>query len=226
MQPVQTPITGREDLGDLRSPVQALAQFYAAFNRRDLHSMSRNWLQSADVAMDNPLGGIARGWQAIRAVYERLFTGLARVSVEFYDYTIHSTPDLFYAVGRERGTLQGVRSMPSWPSGPPACFSAWGTHGSKCTITVPSRTPSCSSAIRRWSSSHSRLNQARQPTRCSARLMRQPLGMRRDEPARCEGVQVSHKGLAGHAGPESCVDPVSDLIHRKGPHDEPPRVRP
>jgi hypothetical protein len=44
MQPVQTPITGREDLGDLRSPLRALAQFYAAFNRRDLHAMRRNWL--------------------------------------------------------------------------------------------------------------------------------------------------------------------------------------
>jgi hypothetical protein len=106
MQPVQTPITGREDLGDLRSPVQALAQFYAAFNRRDLHIMGRNWLQSPDVAMDNPLGGMTRGWEAIRAVYERIFTGPARVSVEFYDYTLHTTPDLFYAVGRERGTLQ------------------------------------------------------------------------------------------------------------------------
>jgi hypothetical protein len=61
MQPVHTPITGRDDLGDLRSPLQALAQSYAAFNRRDLHTMSRNWLQSVDVAMDNPLGGMTRG---------------------------------------------------------------------------------------------------------------------------------------------------------------------
>ena len=33
-----------------------------------------------------------------------------------------------------------------------------------------------------------------------------PLGMRRDKPARCEGVKVSDsEGLANHTGPESCV---------------------
>jgi ketosteroid isomerase-like protein len=106
MQPVQTPITGSENLGDLKSPLQALAQFYAAFNRRDLQAMSRNWLQSAAVAMDNPLGGITRGWEEIQAVYERIFNGSAKVYVEFYDYTIHTMNDIFYAVGRERGTLQ------------------------------------------------------------------------------------------------------------------------
>jgi hypothetical protein len=34
------------------------------------------------------------------------------------------------------------------------------------------------------------------------------LGMRRDKPARCEGVKVSpSEGLASHAGPESCAGP-------------------
>lgn len=56
--------------------------------------------------MDNPLGGITRGWEEIQAVYERIFNGSAKVYVEFYDYTIHITNDIFYAVGRERGTLQ------------------------------------------------------------------------------------------------------------------------
>jgi hypothetical protein len=51
MQPVQTPITGREDPGDLASLLQALAQFYAAFNRRDLHAMSRNWLPAIAAAV-------------------------------------------------------------------------------------------------------------------------------------------------------------------------------
>ncbi len=34
--PIQSPITGNEDLGDLSQPQQALAQFYRAFNTRDL----------------------------------------------------------------------------------------------------------------------------------------------------------------------------------------------
>ncbi len=59
--------------------------------------------------MDNPLGGIRRGWGEIGQVYEKLFNGPARVYVEFYDYTLHESSDMFYAVGRERGhfTLRG-----------------------------------------------------------------------------------------------------------------------
>lgn len=55
--------------------------------------------------MDNPLGGIRRGWTEIRGVYERLFSAPALVYVEFYDYTLHETAELFYAVGRERGHI-------------------------------------------------------------------------------------------------------------------------
>ena len=65
--------------------------------------LSQNWMQSEDSAMDNPLGGIKRGWSSIQSVYERIFNGPAKVYVEFYDYTIHRTPEVFYAVGRERG---------------------------------------------------------------------------------------------------------------------------
>ncbi len=53
--------------------------------------------------MNNPLGGIKRGWDEIKSVYENLFGGPAEVYVEFYDYTIHEAGNTFYAVGRERG---------------------------------------------------------------------------------------------------------------------------
>jgi len=106
MKTEQNPITGREELGDIKTPVQALVQFYYAFNRRDLKTMSQNWLQSPESEMDNPLGGIKRGWAEIEPVYRSIFEGTARVEVEFYDYTIHETPEFFYAVGRERGTLR------------------------------------------------------------------------------------------------------------------------
>ncbi len=103
MNPEQRPITGKEDHKDLSQPYQALVQFYFAFNNRDLQSMAQNWDQSADVAMDNPLGGIKRGWDEIKSVYERIFNGPAEVYVEYYDYTIHESGVMFYAVGRERG---------------------------------------------------------------------------------------------------------------------------
>jgi ketosteroid isomerase-like protein len=56
--------------------------------------------------MDNPLGGIKRGWPEIRGVYERIFQGRATFSFEFYDYTIYEVGDVFYALGRERGRYE------------------------------------------------------------------------------------------------------------------------
>jgi ketosteroid isomerase-like protein len=103
---IQKVITGREDLADLAQPIQALAQFYRAFNERDLARMADNWDTSQEVAMDNPLGGIKRGWQDIKAVYERIFNSPHKVTVEFHDYTLHIFNDVFYAVGRERGHLE------------------------------------------------------------------------------------------------------------------------
>ena len=105
MIPVQQPITGAKhaSLAAGSSPHAALEQFYAAFNGRDLALMADNWAQSDEIALDNPLGGILRGWNEIKPLYERLFSGPALVYVEFYDYSLHVGPDLFYAVGRERG---------------------------------------------------------------------------------------------------------------------------
>lgn len=103
MQPVQEPITGQEKQDDFSKPYQALVQFYYAFNNGDLETMSHNWHQSNEIAMDNPLGGIKRGWEEIGEVYKKIFNGPAEVYVEYYDYTIHQSAEMFYAVGRERG---------------------------------------------------------------------------------------------------------------------------
>ena len=46
MNPIQSPITGNEDLGDLSQPQQALAQFYRAFNTRDLKMIDENFAHS------------------------------------------------------------------------------------------------------------------------------------------------------------------------------------
>lgn len=103
MHPIQEAITGKESIEDLSSPYQALIQFYCAFNSRNMQMMSENWAQSDDIAMANPLGGIKRGWAEIQQVYERIFNSPAEVYVEYFDYTIHETTEMFYAVGRERG---------------------------------------------------------------------------------------------------------------------------
>jgi ketosteroid isomerase-like protein len=97
-------ITGREAVaGEVSTPTDALIEFYRAFNSGDLALMAENWRQSEEVSMSNPLGGIKRGWQEISGVYDKIFNGTAKVYVEFYDYSIHSSGEMFVAVGRERG---------------------------------------------------------------------------------------------------------------------------
>jgi ketosteroid isomerase-like protein len=105
-KPIQTPITGAEDLGDLSQPQQALAQFYRAFNTRDLKMIDENFARTDEVAIDNPLGGIRRGADEPHKMYEGVFKSSADVRVEFWDYTIHRAGDVFWAVGRERGTYR------------------------------------------------------------------------------------------------------------------------
>ncbi len=101
-----SPITGGEDKQCLTAPLRALSDFYTAFNKADLDLMSRNWAQTDEAIMDNPVGGIKRGWKDIRSVYEKIFQGPAKVQVEFYDYTLHEAEGMFYVVGRERGELR------------------------------------------------------------------------------------------------------------------------
>jgi ketosteroid isomerase-like protein len=105
-KPIQDPITGSEDLGDLSQPQQALAQFYRGFNTRDLKMIDENFADSDEVAIDNPLGGIRRGADQPHLMYQGVFKSPADVHVEFWDYTIHRAGDVFWAVGRERGTYR------------------------------------------------------------------------------------------------------------------------
>jgi ketosteroid isomerase-like protein len=109
--PIQEAITGNEQSPDLRQPQDVLAEFYRALNTRDMALMERNWAHTAEATMDNPLGGIKRGWDEIRSVYDRLFQFDGQYHFEFYDYTLHTSGDIFYAVGRERGyvTRRGIR---------------------------------------------------------------------------------------------------------------------
>jgi len=100
---IEEPVTGNEEQTDVRDPLFALSQFYRALNSRDLALMEQNWDNSQDAAMDNPLGGIKRGWPEIKAVYEKLFQVDGSYHFEFHDYTLHRFSEIFYVVGRERG---------------------------------------------------------------------------------------------------------------------------
>lgn len=111
MKPIQQPITG-DSLLDVKDEnvskeiFAALHDFYKAFNTKNFEIMQNNWLNSDEIAMDNPLGGIKRGWEEIKKVYQKIFLGNANVYVEYYDYAINQLEDGFCAVGRERGYIE------------------------------------------------------------------------------------------------------------------------
>ena len=99
---IKIAITGKEKVAEPNA-YAALVEFYAAFNEGNMALMEKNWSNTENTAMDNPLGGIKRGWEEIRQVYENIFNGKAEVYVEYYDYTLHEFGEIFYTVGRERG---------------------------------------------------------------------------------------------------------------------------
>lgn len=103
MEHRDTVITGDTKPVNANTSMDALREFYFAFNHRDIATMAANWLDGEDTAMSNPLGGIKRGWDEIRSVYERIFNGPARVYVEYYDFNIVQSENMFCAIGRERG---------------------------------------------------------------------------------------------------------------------------
>lgn len=106
IETVKTAITGNEDIGTLGQALDALVQFYRAFNSGDFDLMAANWLQTEEAAMSNPLGDIKRGWEEISSVYRNIFNGPAKVYVEYWDYRIFERDGFFQAVGRERGYFQ------------------------------------------------------------------------------------------------------------------------
>ncbi len=96
-------VNGDQAQLNLKTPIEALTSFYLAFNSRDLKAMEAVWLGGEHPSMDNPIGGIRRGWKEIKAGYGKLFAGPARVQVEFYDYTLQEFDGSAIAIGRERG---------------------------------------------------------------------------------------------------------------------------
>lgn len=98
-----TEITGAETQAGDGSALDALIGFYRAFNAGDLNALAANWADGDLPSMDNPIGGIRRGWPAIHEGYARLIDGPATVRVTFHDFTSQGTGDWHLFVGREKG---------------------------------------------------------------------------------------------------------------------------
>lgn len=102
-----TTINGSESLSNIENDkLKALISFYKAFNFCDMNLMQKVWLDSEEASMNNPVGGIMRGWDKIESIYDKIFNGKAKVYVEFYDFTLHSTENMFLVTGRERGYFE------------------------------------------------------------------------------------------------------------------------
>jgi ketosteroid isomerase-like protein len=104
-EPIQEAIDGGR-ASEADEPIAALHRFYRALNTRDLSAMEAVWEAGDDPSMDNPLGGIRRGWPDIRNGYEALFAAKGSFHFEFHDYTLHVIGEVFLAVGRERGHIE------------------------------------------------------------------------------------------------------------------------
>ncbi|OWV98949.1 hypothetical protein ATY81_26690 [Rhizobium sp. R72] len=97
-------VEGVEEKSGDGGPLESLIEFYRAFNAGDLRGLEAVWLGGDTPSMDNPIGGIRRGWAAIAEGYSKLFSGPARVHVTFHDFTSQGGSDWHLFVGRERGT--------------------------------------------------------------------------------------------------------------------------
>lgn len=99
-------VSGKEaPVGD-GGPVDALIDFYRAFNARLLDDLAKNWAPDEVPSMSNPVGGIRRGWPSIRQGYEKLFGGDARIHVTFHDFVSHGDDQHYMFAGRERGVVE------------------------------------------------------------------------------------------------------------------------
>ena len=105
-QALPAEISGAEPRRHDGSPIAALIAFYRAFNAGDLDGLATNWADGDAPSMDNPIGGIRRGWPAIRDGYGKLFHGPATVEVAFHDFTSQGGEDWHLFVGREKGTCR------------------------------------------------------------------------------------------------------------------------
>lgn len=81
-----------------------LQTFYYALNNRSLELLDEVWDASPLVQLDNPLGGIVRGFQGIHDLYQKVVEGTVRVQVSFTDVIAYAAGEMIVFTGREIGT--------------------------------------------------------------------------------------------------------------------------
>lgn len=89
----------------------ALETFYYALNTKDLETLVAGWADDPLVQLNNPVGGILRGRDAVRELYARVFAGSLDVQVTFDDAATYWLGDSVVFAGRETGTYLGDRPL-------------------------------------------------------------------------------------------------------------------
>ncbi|MFI0894930.1 YybH family protein [Streptomyces sp. NPDC020983] len=91
----------------------ALETFYHGLNNRDLDALRANWSTDPLAQLDNPVGGILRGGDAIAGLYARIADGSVTVEVTFGDVVAYLGEHHAVFAGRESGsytTADGTRT--------------------------------------------------------------------------------------------------------------------
>jgi len=86
------------------SGARALVEsFYYAFNQRDMEVFAQVWANHELIQLNNPLGGILRGYDPISKLYRNIFSGHAKVWVELDDIVEFQGDAMVVFAGRETG---------------------------------------------------------------------------------------------------------------------------
>lgn len=88
---------------DVDGAVALLETFYFAFNNRSQEVFHQVWAEAPLIQLNNPLGGIMRGYEPIAALYDGIFTGPARVWVELSNIVCYETDTQVVFAGWEHG---------------------------------------------------------------------------------------------------------------------------
>jgi hypothetical protein len=119
----------------------ALETFYHAFNHSDLDTLAAVWHDDQLVQLNNPLGGMLRGREAIRELYARVFDGAGQAQITFSDIVEYATEDVVIFTGRERGTFHHAKNAVPSRSAPLGSSGVAPIDGGWCTTTARSTTP-------------------------------------------------------------------------------------
>ena len=77
--------------------------FYYAFNQRDMEVFAQVWANHELIQLNNPIGGILRGYEPISKLYRNIFTGQASVWVALDDIVEFQSDAMIVFAGRETG---------------------------------------------------------------------------------------------------------------------------